>query len=63
MKMYVYLKDGKIVSDSLIPLSLEPSPDSCVEIEYDETQNCFHLELEESGNPKITYGVTSVEPS
>ena len=62
MKMYVYLKDGKIVSDSLIPLNLEPPADSCVEIEYDETQNCYHLELDETGYPKITYGVTSVEP-
>lgn len=52
--MYVYIKDGRIISNPLVPISKEA--DRVVEIDYDPNQpDPYVLRLDDDGNPYITY--------
>lgn len=51
--MYIYVKDGEIVSNPLVPISKEA--DYVVELDFDETKRGYLLELDSKGKPFITY--------
>lgn len=51
--MYVYIKDGEIVSNPLVPISKEA--DRIVELEFDDSQRGYLLSLDVNGDPTITY--------